>query len=215
MPQDIPYSLPIRVCVLVVSIASLAVACVGQQMNLGPHDIGGRGCVVCHVPTRDSRAQVQSTWAVTPTRVSIKLPSDEGWSHSARCLSCHEDTHVQVMDPDGIGSQSLPKASGPHPVNVRYTPKDQSLFPVRQIGGEWRLVNNPENPSTNLRLFRRSAADPTPTVQCTSCHDPHDYRNPFFLRDPYDRYARGTRFCRTCHAEQSNYPAGLLAKMPR
>ena len=114
---------------------------------------------------------------------------------------------AQVMDMGAVGPENRPKVSGPHPINVRYKSERGSLFPTQQIGGEWRLIANPENPFTNLKLFRRNAFDATPTVQCASCHDPHDHRNAYFLRDAYDQGYRGTKFCRTCHAEESAFAA--------
>lgn len=173
-------------CVLAMAAAGWA-----QQANLGPHNIGGRGCVACHTSATDPAGPAAS--------------ANDGWSHSQRCLTCHDGNLAQVMDMGGMGPWTRPRVSGPHPVNVRYLPSDRELFPVQLVEGEWRLVNNPENPFTRLKLFPRSATDPTPTVQCATCHDPHDYRNPYFLRDAYDRNLTGMKFCRTCHAEESNY----------
>jgi predicted CXXCH cytochrome family protein len=195
---------------LMLWIALTGAICAAQQMNLGPHDIGGRGCMACHVATTEPEGTAKYQWAGENRSLAMGSSApqtDEGWSHSYRCLTCHDGNAAQIMDMGNMGRPMRPSAVGPHPVNVRYTPGDRSLFPTRLVGNEWRLVNNAENPSTNLKLFRRSALDPTPTVQCASCHDPHDHTNPFFLRDPYDRSFGGTRFCRTCHAEESQFAA--------
>ena len=191
-------------------LAAGGTLCAGQQADLGPHDIGGHGCAACHVVTSDASGKKQYAWAgeipAFPGHSAEPQP-EEGWAHSARCLSCHDGALAQIMDIGAIGPWNRPTINGPHPINVGYQPKNGSLFPVRMLQGEWHLLGNPENPVTRLKLFPRSASDPTPTVQCASCHDPHDHRNPFFLRDPYDEFATGTRFCRTCHAEESQYAA--------
>ena len=195
---------------LLLWIAAAGAVCVAQQANLGPHDIGGRGCMACHTVTTDPSGQVQYAWAGDLPLPGADTPmpqADEGWSHSYRCLSCHDGVMAQVMDMGAVGPENRPKVSGPHPINVRYKSERGSLFPTQQIGGEWRLIANPENPFTNLKLFRRNAFDATPTVQCASCHDPHDHRNAYFLRDAYDQGYRGTKFCRTCHAEESAFAA--------
>lgn len=166
--------------------------------------------MTCHVATTDPSGQTKYAWAgdLPTLGTDTTAPqAEEGWTHSARCLSCHDGIMAQVMDLEAVGPASRPRVSGPHPINVRYKPDHGDLFPVRAIGGEWRLIANPENPFTNLKLFPRSAWDPTPTVQCATCHDPHDHRNAYFLRDPYDQGSAGMRFCRTCHAEESQYAA--------
>ncbi len=202
-----PNQFLVRLFWLLLWVAAPVVVCVAQ-VDLGPHDIGGRGCMACHIVTTDASGQTVYAWpgdlATQTTDPSAPL-LDEGWSHSAKCLSCHDGVMAQVMDMEGAPVR--PSVIGPHPVNVRYKPNRGDLFPMMLVGGEWRLINNPENPFTNLKLFRRNAFDLTPTVQCASCHDPHDHRNAFFLRDPYDRYYLGTKFCRTCHAEESMYAA--------
>lgn len=159
--------------------------------------------MACHVLTVDAAGQTQYGWGATDPANNQGWLDDEGWSHSARCLSCHDGNLAQVMDMGNIGGR--PTVNGPHPVNMRYQTQGGEYFPIKLTGSDWLLVNNPENPNTQLKLFRRSAFDPTPTVQCASCHDPHNASNPFFLRDPYDRLYTGTKFCRTCHAEHSNY----------
>lgn len=138
---------------------------------------------------------------------------NEGRLHSYQCLSCHDGSVAQNMD---IGNSRARTSrlglEGSHPVNVEYNARGAGLFRLMPAAGDrWKLVNNPENPGTKLVLFNRSKSDPTPTVQCATCHDPHNHNNPYFLRDQYDEYSLGTRFCRTCHAEQS----ALGMMMPR
>lgn len=176
--------------------------CPGQTYNLGPHDINGQGCVACHVVSRDSAGNAQYSWAQPPANLADH--PDESWRHSAMCISCHDSVMAQVMDLNNVPA-SQPNPFGPHPVNVLYKVAGGALFPVKLAGSEWQLTNNRENPFTKLKLFPRSATDPAPTVQCESCHDPHDHTNAYFLRDPYDRRSLGTRLCRTCHKEQSEF----------
>jgi PAS domain S-box-containing protein len=80
--------------------------------------------------------------------------ADDGWSHSSRCLSCHDGTGAQVMDMGAIGPENKPKVSGPHPVNVRYKPDRGSLFPVRQIAGQWQLIESTERKRIAAALRR-------------------------------------------------------------
>jgi len=186
-------------------VAAAGALCAAQEVvDLGAHDIGGRGCLACHVVTTDPSGNTQYLWPGEISPADNSEPED-GWSHSARCLSCHDGVMAQVMDMGNVATR--PKVSGPHPVNVGYQPDHGDLFPVRLMQGEWQLYNNPENPSTKLKLFSRSASDPTPTVQCATCHDPHNQGNGLFLRDPYGAGMTGITFCRTCHAEESQYAA--------
>lgn len=129
-----------------------------------------RGCHTDAGPAGDGGPALQTMFRGRRGGAGPGAPAE----HSLSCLSCH----------DGIAAAegtSRHTARGGHPVSVPYEPF-----------GAQRL-----NPATTverrgLKLFGSEAG---PSVECASCHDPHDNREGDFLRVSNE----GSALCLTCH----------------
>lgn len=67
-----------------------------------------------------------------------------------------------------------------------------------RIAGEWRQGQAGLREKSDVILFSRSGeleTDPTPYVECASCHDPHQCETEYFLR--MDNV--GSALCMSCH----------------
>ena len=181
------------------------------------HDIGGNGCKGCHAPHNGSTANggTEGTgsilnWArsfpnssntfgvydsATMGNKAVELggsaltTSTDVRMYSLLCLSCHDgitSTFSPAMaDANQVGSrasfggtayESL-GLTNDHPVNMSYDPAiDTSLAAVATVAAALPLYG-----SNN-------------TVQCATCHDPHNNTNTNYLRQP-----NSTTHCTTCH----------------
>ncbi len=172
------------------------------------HDVGGNGCGSCHTPHNGSAATSgtdQSTGQLllwdrgfssqtfgtydSPTVENkateiggLPLASSEARMYSLLCMSCHDGvTTPGVMaaaDSHSVGNPSQSFGlSNDHPINMSYDPsKDTGLAAVANVT------------SGGLALFNN-------TVQCASCHEPHDNTQGGFLRKSNATSA----VCTTCH----------------
>ena len=181
------------------------------------HDIGGRGCQGCHASHNGALANGGTSattgqillWArnfpsgslsygiydsATQKNKAVELggttlsSSTDVRMYSLLCLSCHDgvtSSFTGMSNLNKVGSRAA-FASGAyesqgltndHPVNMPYDPaKNTSLQAVATV-------------AANMPLFGSSN-----TVQCATCHEPHNNTNTRFLRQ-----ANNTTLCTGCH----------------
>jgi predicted CXXCH cytochrome family protein len=181
------------------------------------HDVGGTGCKSCHAPHNGSLANggpqntgliilwsrsfpaASSTFGVYDSATMQNKSTELGSSslttsadvrmYSLLCLSCHDGV-TSTFSPSMQGKNMVGSKAGSsatsfdsmgltndHPVNMNYDPtKNTSLQAVASVAAA-------------LPLFGSSN-----TVQCATCHDPHNNVNTNYLRQP-----NNTAHCNTCH----------------
>ena len=181
------------------------------------HDIGAVGCKGCHAPHSGALANggAQTTglillWSrsfpatantfgvydsATMKNKAVELggsalsTSTDNRMYSLLCLSCHDgvtSTFSPAMQSAnkvgsrasfGTGAYESLGLTNDHPVNMPYNPiANTALQPVATVGAVLPLYG-----STN-------------TMQCATCHDPHNNVNTNYLRQP-----NNTAQCTTCH----------------
>ena len=181
------------------------------------HDIGGSGCKGCHAPHNGSSANGGTAgtglillWARSfpnPTNTfgvydsatmgnkaaelggSALTTSTDVRMYSLLCLSCHDGVtstfspamktinQVGSKASFGAGAYESLGLTNDHPVNMNYDPtKDTSLQAVATV-------------TASLPLYGSNN-----TVQCGTCHEPHNNINTNYLRQP-----NNTTHCTTCH----------------
>jgi predicted CXXCH cytochrome family protein len=203
----------------VIGLASVATAANLPKTGLAgtKHDIGGNGCKSCHAPHNGSVANggTQGTglillWArsfpasgntfgvydsatmqnkATELGGSALTTSTDVRMYSLLCLSCHDgvtssfspamQTVNMVGSKASFGSGAYESLglTNDHPVNMNYDPtKNTSLQVVATVSAALPLYG-----STN-------------TMQCATCHDPHNETYTMFLR-----MTNNTTLCTTCH----------------
>jgi Doubled CXXCH motif (Paired_CXXCH_1) len=181
------------------------------------HDIGGNGCKSCHAPHNGAMANggpqgngqmllwvrpfpatantfgvydsaTMGNKAVELGGAALTTPYDMRM-YSLLCLSCHDgvtSTFSPAMQPQNmIGAKAGLGASfdsmgltNDHPVNMAYDPSKSSeqLQAVTTVSGILPLYG-----SNN-------------TIQCSTCHDPHNNSNTNYMRQP-----NNSSHCTTCH----------------
>jgi predicted CXXCH cytochrome family protein len=165
-------------------------------------------CVFCHTP--HSSATTTMLWnrnASAATYTVYSSPSMEGTvpqpgSASKNCLSCHDGTvafNSLINTPSGVPAMNVANMStlsgnlgsnltNDHPIGFVYSTHqatDPDLNTAALTGGKVRVGTLP--------LVGTSTA--TATMECTSCHDPHDGTNGQFKRVSNTASA----MCFTCH----------------
>jgi predicted CXXCH cytochrome family protein len=181
------------------------------------HNVGGRGCQGCHASHNGAIANSGTDattgkillWSrnfpaaanafgiydsATLKNKAVELggssltTSTDLRMYSLLCLSCHDgvtSTFSSMNNNNKIGSRAVFASSAfessgltnDHPVNMPHDPtKNTSLQAVATV-------------TANLPLFGS-----TNTVQCASCHEPHNNTNTRFLRQAND-----TTLCTSCH----------------
>ncbi len=181
------------------------------------HDVGGNGCKSCHAPHNGSSTNggtqgtglillwarsfpaAANTFGVYDSNTMGNKAVDLGGSaltastdvrmYSLLCLSCHDGVTssfspamktvnmVGSKAAFGSGAYESLGLTNDHPVNMSHNPaNDSSLQPVATV-------------TTTLPLYGS-----TNTVQCGTCHDPHNNVNTTYLRTP-----NNTALCTTCH----------------
>ena len=180
----------------------------GQSISGTAHDFSnktwntsGEICVVCHTP-HNAIATVEPLWNHELSVANYTLYSSSTLDatvgqpdgSSKLCLSCHDGT-VAVDNFGGttggssfiVGDAELgTDLSNDHPVSFTY---DDAL--ATTDGG----LNPPT--STNSGLGGTIDADMLASnkVQCSSCHNPHDNTNGYFLV----KSNAASALCLTCH----------------
>ncbi|MBI5086086.1 MAG: cytochrome c3 family protein [Acidobacteria bacterium] len=187
------------------------------KTNLGAHNIGGtNGCKSCHAPHNGSVATGltdQSTGKIllwdraisqvvygTYTSPTMKNPVTEigGTTlptntddriYSLLCMSCHDATitpSIAIGATKNIGSGDAATSSyglrNDHPVNMAH---NATLQPT--LNADTIVTSGTDA----LALFGANK-----TVQCASCHEPHNNTNGDFLRIAN---TNGTALCLKCH----------------
>ena len=179
------------------------------------HNIGGIGCKGCHAPHNGALANGGSTGSTAlillwsrnfPTagtafgvydsatmqnkaaelNTTALTTSTDVRMYSLLCLSCHDGVTssftpaMQNLNMVGSRTGSTYNSYGltnDHPVNMPYDPiRDTTLRPVASV-------------TTTLPLYGS-----TNSVQCGTCHEPHNNTNTNYLR-----MANNTTMCTTCH----------------
>ncbi len=216
--------LKLKICLSVIAAISLALLSVQAanlpKTGLAgtTHDIGGSGCKGCHAPHNGSIANGGTAgttgqillWSrnfPNPTNTfgvydsatmgnkaielggSALTTSTDVRMYSLLCLSCHDGV-TSTFSPAmktvntvgsrasfGTGAYESYGLVNDHPVNMNYDPtKDTSLQPVATV-------------TASLPLYGTNN-----TVQCATCHEPHNNVNTNYLRQP-----NNTTHCTTCH----------------
>jgi len=182
------------------------------------HDIAAAGCKGCHAPHNGALANGGSSgtpglillWSrnfPNPTNTfgvydsatmknkaveiggSALTTSTDVRMYSLLCLSCHDGVtstfspamktanQVGSKAAFGAGAYESLGLTNDHPVNMNYDPtKNTSLQAVATVAAALPLYG-----SNN-------------TMQCATCHDPHNNINTNYLRQP-----NNTTHCTTCH----------------
>jgi predicted CXXCH cytochrome family protein len=213
-----------RTCVCVVVLLGLTVLPVtGANLPKtgvagSTHDVGGNGCKNCHAShngalanggTSGTTAQIllwsrnfpasTNTFGVYDSATmknkavelggSVLSTSTDVRMYSLLCLSCH----------DGVTSSFTPTMQTLHMVGSRATFATGAYESYGLTNDH--PVNMPYNPTLNTEL--QAVATVTAslplygtsnTVQCATCHDPHNDINTNYLRQ-----ANNTTHCTTCH----------------
>lgn len=118
--------------------------CASQTDPLGPHNVNGSGCVLCHVPNRLSpEAPVSEDDSVFWGRASAtpevangpgSLGQDQALFHTFVCVTCHDGSIASIVrlgrDPSAeqgkkyIFQPEMARFVYEHPVHVPYLPND-------------------------------------------------------------------------------------------
>jgi predicted CXXCH cytochrome family protein len=213
-----------RICLCLIALLGLAsLPASGQSLpktgvSGSAHDVGGRGCQGCHAShngalanggTNTATGQIllwsrnfpapTNTFGVydsaTQKNKAVELggtgltTSTDVRMYSLLCLSCHDGVtssftpamntinRVGSRGTFATGAYESNGLTNDHPVNMPYDPtKNTSLQAVATV-------------AANLPLFGT-----TNTVQCATCHEPHNNTNTRFLRR-----ANNTTLCTSCH----------------
>jgi predicted CXXCH cytochrome family protein len=213
-----------RSCLLGLTLAGLiSLPALGENLPKtglagSTHDIGGIGCKGCHAPHNGALSNGGTSgdtalillWSrnfPNPTNTfgvydsatmgnkavelggSALSTSTDVRMYSLLCLSCHDGvtssfsptmhTDYMVGSKNGFGGGAYQSfgLTNDHPVNMPYDPtNDTQLRPVASV-------------TASLPLYGSNN-----TVQCGTCHEPHNNVNSNYLR-----MANNTTICTTCH----------------
>jgi predicted CXXCH cytochrome family protein len=206
----------------------LSATAAGRGVNASPHNlsVGGpnplyafdeiRVCVFCHTPHNAQPTSLAPLWnRALPAEnlykmyqspnfnAKVPLASSKPTGASRICLSCHDGTlALNRYGGTVLGTQGSPQfltgkanlttnLSDDHPISFPYTAElalSAHLVPPAQLTGPVKL-------------------DKSGSVQCTSCHNPHDNEFGNFLvmnngdaTKPGYNPALPSPLCITCHA---------------
>ncbi len=214
----------LKACICVIALLGLAsLPVLGANLPKtgvagSTHDIGGRGCQGCHAShngalanggTSPTTGQIllwsrnfpsgTNTFGVYDSATEQNKAVELGGStlststdvrmYSLLCLSCHDgvtSTFSPTMKTINMVGSKASFSTGAyesygltndHPVNMPYDPtKDTALQAVATV-------------TATLPLYGTNN-----TVQCATCHEPHNNTNTNYLRQPDN-----TTHCTTCH----------------
>ena len=145
----------------------------------------GDACVACH-GLNGSAANAIGPVANAGTRYetyrSSRAPSSaapQPKGVSLVCLGCHDGSTGSDVHGNALLGTDL---SDDHPISIVYDDRQNpSLRPARELAAQ------------GVKLF---AADGVQTVECASCHNPHDGKTArAFLRRSNEK----SGLCRSCH----------------
>ena len=144
------------VLTLAIWAIALGTFATAQSDPLGPHNVGGHGCVLCHVPNAvqpnaNDTEPADAFWArESPTPETAggagSLSLDKPVFHTFVCLTCHDGSlaTIGVLGREfelGKGIEpatdlELARANGVHPVHVPYLPNDGCDVPSANCNPE-------------------------------------------------------------------------------
>lgn len=174
-------------------------------------------CIFCHTPhtnqtttllwNRNYSTATYATYSSATMEATVGQPS----GGSKNCLSCHDGTVAfnSLINNVGSGVGTAPTMSAAridttgfgglgtnltndHPVSFVYSTHqatDADLRAATTVSGKIVVTNA----GVTLPLFGTSTANAT--MECTSCHDPHNTTNGLFLQVANT----GSQMCFTCH----------------
>ena len=173
---------------------------------VGPPVVTGAGCSGCHTPHSGTNGTILLWDNIIPvvnfgtytsptldnstSEIGGSLPlATDDRSHSLLCMSCH--------DGDTATANSITVAAGFLIASGSADPRSPGLTEDHPVNMEYLGV-----PDTENGMIALASLDPnillfgaTNTVQCASCHNPHDSTNTPFLR--IDNSNSG--LCTSCH----------------
>ena len=177
-------------------------------------------CVFCHTPHSNQSTEVlwnrQSSSATYTVYSSstIEQTVPQPGTKSKMCLSCHDGTVAlnAIYNGPGAGSGTTPSfavgdtvgstnsfaligtdLSNDHPVSIVYSQHQATDNDLRAATTDANGRPVVSYGGVTLPLFGSSTADAT--LECATCHDPHNSSNGNFLR-----YSNtGSQICFTCH----------------
>ena len=196
-----------------------------NRLGGAPASYGGQVCVYCHTPHRASKemgALWNKNLPGIPTRDGEPLEYFNQES-SGTCLACHDGTigvdsvlnlggsaaewpdgggtgftadwRMTANNPAYIGSD----LSDDHPIGENYptiAPATSTRFKTATPNASGSSASVPVAGSTStLRMPVREGEPGKFTVECASCHTPHNPANTYFLRAPNT----GSAVCLACH----------------
>ncbi len=201
---------------------------------LGPHNLNGtKGCTSCHSPHRGSLANGGSAatgelylWAnsfntatfTTYGGGSMALAATPAETdpniHSVLCMSCHDSGITgTTMGAGALFGQDL---STSHPIDVQYGGSYNWAITIN--AGRVSFTDTGFAGGHPARLYV-NAAGTAAYVECSTCHNPHAWKNAVvtiggvkqakvtdtFVRGWYDPNDGSTQanFCRSCHYSKS------------
>jgi predicted CXXCH cytochrome family protein len=168
-------------------------------------------CVFCHTPHGANplnpplwNREFSSANYIPYTSPSIQATVGQPTSYSKLCLSCHDGT-IAIGSVRNLGGAPkilsgleapLPPGStligatltNDHPVSFVF---DQALRSADQE------LADPNSLTGVIKLYPGTSPGVRDSVQCTSCHDPHEGRIGKFLRK--NPMGQGDNLCLTCH----------------
>ncbi len=169
-------------------------------------------CVFCHTPHSNqsttmlwNRTASSATYTVY-TSPSMEAAGGQPGSASKNCLSCHDGTvafNSLINSPGGVtptmtsatmsGVNSLgTDLSNDHPIGFVYSTHQGTDPHLRAASASGNKVTV-SNGGVTLPLVGTTTANAT--MECTSCHDPHDG-----TKGQFKRVANSaSQMCFTCH----------------
>ena len=216
-------------------LVTVVLTAVTAAQDLGPHNINGQGCQSCHSsdsidPTAVSTSYLWGNFTETAydtfdggtLTLSPELTDADPSFHSAVCLVCHDGSIAQS------GSMPGSDLTHNHPFNIPYPVEDSAYWPGTVTSSGFSFAPSHFD-AVYGRPIRFYVSSGVPYIECSSCHDPHNYStttvniNGQGVSRPTAHFVRGwyddknptsnsiSQFCRSCHYEMSNEAAGLLA----
>ncbi|MCB4204416.1 cytochrome c3 family protein [Deferribacterales bacterium Es71-Z0220] len=179
-----------------------AVAGTAHDFSSAGNNYGTTACSGCHKPHNagtliplwnDSNKFDDTTYAAysSPTDALNQTPGSTLGNVSQACMACH-DGMVESVNVDfasalpvkagittGLKLDYTNNSGGQHPVAIKYD----------DAGTNTALVALATVKSAGFKFYGASSD----TLECATCHDPHDDTNGDFLR------ASKTTLCQTCH----------------
>ena len=203
----------------------LGTGAVGTKVKItgaAPDPINSQTCIFCHTPHGGqtkaplwNRTLSSATYTLYSSDTLDSSPTQPVRAATTTCLSCHDGsvaldallnvagstsfsgTGILTVTGGLAGNYTSKKLTGgpaalgtdfsnDHPIAIIYSTSGTGL-----VAGNFATANKPK--VGTLPLYGAGSADAT--VECGSCHDPHNNANTNFLRMSNN----GSALCITCH----------------